>query len=340
MTAYPEILTVPNRVPSLSEIFRPVNRSLSQVDRTLRSWPGQTSPALRSMAARIISRRGKLLRPGILLLITGHLGHRNGQDILLAAAVEGIHLASLIHDDIIDRSAYRRGEKTALQRFGPDFSLLLGDFFFIRSITRSLSIRDEKIPEMLAEAARIMIEGEIEELAESYNFSLSQARYLKIIEKKTASLFQTTCRLAGRLGGAGRKEAQVLEEYGLNLGLAFQVTDDLLDLVGQPARTGKPTFSDLREGRVTLPVIYALKQVDRSLRQKLEAFLHNIKENKESGDWPALLELIKSTGALGQTFRQAVGLAGKARQAALQLKPSLYRQSLLQLIDFVLWREQ
>ncbi len=340
MTAYPETLTAQNRVPSLSEIFRPVNRRLSQVDCTLRSWPGQTSPLLRTMAARTISRPGKLIRPGILLLITGHLGYRDGQDILLAAAVEGIHLASLIHDDIIDRSTYRRGEKTALQRFGPDFSLLLGDFFFIRSIARSLSVRDRKIPEMLAEAARMMIEGEIEELAESYNFNLSRTRYLKIIEKKTASLFQTTCRLAGRLAGAGRKEVKALEEYGLNLGLAFQVTDDLLDLVGQPSRTGKPTFSDLREGRVTLPVIYALKRADRSSRHKLESSLHNIKENKEAGDWPQLLELIKSTGALDQTFGQAVGLAGKARRAALKLKPSLYRQSLLQLIDFVLWRER
>lgn len=340
MTAYHQTLTAPHRVPSLSEIFRPVSRRLSQVDRALRSWPGQTHPVLRRMAALTISRQGKLIRPGILLLITGHLGYRDGQDILLAAAVEGIHLASLIHDDIIDRSAYRRGEKTALQRFGPDFSLLLGDFFFIRSIARSLSVREKEIPGMLAEAARMMIEGEVEELAESYNFNLSRARYLRIIEKKTASLFQATCRLAGRLGRAGSKEAEALEEYGLNLGLAFQVTDDLLDLIGQPSKTGKPAFSDLREGRITLPVINALKQADRNLRRRLESRLHLIKESKEAGDWSELLELIKRTGALSETFRQAAGLSRKARRVVLELQPSIYRQSLLQLTDFVLWREQ
>lgn len=340
MIAHLQTQTAPKRVSSLSEIFRPISRRLSRVDQVLRSCSGQTSPLLRRMADTTISRQGKLLRPGILLLITGHFGYRDGQDILLAAAVEGIHLASLIHDDIIDRTAYRRGEKTAWQRFGPDFSLLLGDFFFIGSIVRSLSVRAREIPQILAETARMMIEGEIEELAQSYNLRLSRARYLKIIEKKTASLFQTTCRLAGRLGQAGRKEAEALEKYGLNLGLAFQVIDDLLDLVGQPSKTGKPAFSDLREGRVTLPLINALKRADRNLRRELESRLQAIKEYKEAGEWPELIELINSTGALSQTFHQAIDFSRKARRAALELKPSPYRQSLLQLTDFVLWREQ
>ncbi|MCX8160115.1 MAG: polyprenyl synthetase family protein [Candidatus Saccharicenans sp.] len=292
------------------------------------------------MASRTISRRGKLIRPGILLLVTGHLGYRGHQDIFLAAAVEGIHLASLIHDDIIDRSTYRRGEKTALQKFGPDFSLLLGDFFFIRSIARSLSMKETEIPEMLAEAARMMIEGEIEELAESYNFNIGRRRYLKIIEKKTASLFQVTCQLACRLGRAGSAEAEALEEYGLNLGLAFQVIDDLLDLVGQPAQTGKPLFSDLKEGRVTLPLILALKKSDQAEHRKLTALLEAAKKKREEGVWPALSALIQNTGAIQETFRQAASFTARARSAAGRLSPSIYRQSLLQLTDFVLWREQ
>lgn len=340
MTPHQLTLTSPKRVPPLSEIFRPIRQKLNRVDRALRTWPGSSSPVVRRLAGRTISRRGKLIRPGILLLIIGHLGRRDGQDIPLAAAVEGIHQASLIHDDIIDRSDFRRGEQTALQRFGPDYSLLLGDFFFIRSIASSLSIKDREIPRLLAEAARLMIEGEMEELAESYNFNLSRARYLKIIEKKTASLFQTTCRLAGRLGRAGQEETEALEEYGLNLGLAFQVTDDLLDLVGQPSRTGKPAFSDLKEGRVTLPLILALKKADLSGRKKLTELLEKIKNDPDEQLWPELLARLRDTGAFEQTFRQAASFTARAREAAGRLRPSVYRQSLLQLADFVLWREQ
>ncbi|MDI6848617.1 MAG: polyprenyl synthetase family protein [Candidatus Saccharicenans sp.] len=292
------------------------------------------------MAAGAILRQGKLIRPGILLLITGHFGYRGSHDLPLAAAVEGLHLASLIHDDIIDRSAYRRGEKTAWQRFGSDFSLLLGDFFFIRSVARSLALEEKEIPAMLAEAARLMIEGEIEELAESHNIKISRARYLKIIEKKTASLFQTTCRLAARLGGAGSEETKALEEYGLNLGLTFQVIDDLLDLTGRPSQTGKPAFSDLREGRVTLPLIYALRAAGPAEQRQMKKELERIKTEKTQPVNQKLINFIRSTEALQKTFRQAEVLAARARSAVLRLRPSLHRRSLLQLTDFVLWREQ
>lgn len=275
-----------------------------------------------------------------MLLITGHFGYRGSHDLPLAAAVEGLHLASLIHDDIIDRSAYRRGEKTAWRRFGPDFGLLLGDFFFIRSVARSLAFEEKEIPAMLAEAARLMIEGEIEELAESHNLKISRGRYLKIIEKKTASLFQTTCRLAACLGRAGSEETKALEEYGLNLGLTFQVIDDLLDLTGRPSQTGKPAFSDLREGRVTLPLIHALQATGPAGQQQLKKEMERLKTEKTQSVSQKLINFIRSTGAFQRTFRQAEILAARARSAALRLRPSLYRRSLLQLTDFVLWREQ
>lgn len=340
MTVCPQILSPPHRVPPLSEILSPVSRRLNRVNRLLRAWPESTSPLIRRMAAGAILRQGKLIRPGILLLITGHFGYRGSHDLPLAAAVEGLHLASLIHDDIIDRSAYRRGEKTAWQRFGSDFSLLLGDFFFIRSVARSLALEEKEIPAMLAEAARLMIEGEIEELAESHNIKISRARYLKIIEKKTASLFQTTCRLAARLGGAGSEETKALEEYGLNLGLTFQVIDDLLDLTGRPSQTGKPAFSDLREGRVTLPLIYALRAAGPAEQRQMKKELERIKTEKTQPVNQKLINFIRSTEALQKTFRQAEVLAARARSAVLRLRPSLHRRSLLQLTDFVLWREQ
>lgn len=273
-------------------------------------------------------------------MITSHLGYKGKKDIILAAAIEAMHLASLIHDDIIDGSAYRRGEKTAVQKFGPDFSLLLGDFFFIRSIARTFSLEDPEIPRMIAATAQEMIEGEMEELEESYNFNLTLDRYLKIIEKKTASLFRTTCQLGCNLGRAGKKEEAVLVEYGLNLGLAFQVIDDLLDLVGQPEVTGKPAFSDLREGRITLPLIAALQHSEPAARRELKRRLEKISQNNARAGISGLLTMMERSGAFRLTFEQARALAGKARQAALALRPSPHRQSLLQLVDFVLWRKK
>lgn len=340
MTAMFSTLTAPDRVPDLEEIFAPVSRRLRSVDRSLKFWPGLNSPYLRRMAAGAIPRKGKLIRPGIFLLITGHLGFRKKADVILAAAVEAMHLASLIHDDIIDRSAYRRGEKTALLKFGPDFSLLLGDFFFIRSIASSMPLGASEIPEMMAEAAQSMIEGEMEELAHSYNFNLSRSRYLKIIEKKTASLFLITCRLACRLGQAGRQETAALETYGQNLGLTFQVIDDILDLVAHPAETGKPAFSDLKEGRITLPIINALKQANPAGRKELRDQLELIRQEGGARRFRRLRRLLEECGALELAFRQAAIMASRARAAAGALRPSIYRQSLIRLVDFVLWRKK
>jgi octaprenyl-diphosphate synthase len=308
------------------------------VEKILKAQSEETSPYLMRMARKIISNKGKLIRPGVLLLITRHLGYRGNKDVTVAAAVEAIHVASLIHDDIIDGSVTRRGSKTALKSFGADFSLLLGDFFFIRSVYNSLSLNDEYLPKLITRVAQRMIEGEIEELVHSYNFSLSQAEYMRIIEKKTASLFETTCKLACHLGKASRKEREALDRYGLNLGLVFQIIDDLIDLVGQPSETGKTGFSDLKEGRITLPVILALKKASPETALRLKNLLRKTKSGSEKEDFSTLLNVVKKTGALDLAFLQAEALAAKAREAALILKPSPYRKSLLDLIDFVLIR--
>lgn len=323
----------------LNNIFLPVSHQLQSVEELLRTWSGESSPILKKMAKEVISNQGKLIRPGVLLLIARHLGYRGNNDITVAAAIEAIHVASLIHDDIIDGSDTRRGNKTASKSFGADFSLLLGDFFFIRSIHNIMSLKDRNLSEMITQVAQQMVEGEIEELAQSYNFSLSQAQYMKIIEKKTASLFLTSCRLACRLGKASRKEQAALEKYGLNLGLVFQIIDDLIDLVGSPLETGKSGFSDLKEGRITLPVILALKQTGPEAASQLESLLRKTKKGSEKENFSILLNILKKTGALDLTVLQAENLAAKAREAVMVLKPSPYRESLLDLVDFVIFRK-
>jgi octaprenyl-diphosphate synthase len=292
------------------------------------------------MAGQVISSQGKLIRPGLLLLLAGYLDYRGKEKVQTAAAVEAIHMASLIHDDIIDGSPTRRGQKTAVRIFGPGLSLLLGDYFFIKSIENSMAVSSQNIPRILAKVTEQMIEGEIEELAQSYNFDLTEGQYLQIIRKKTAGLFQAICEIACILGDASREEESLMHGYGLNLGLTFQIIDDLLDLVGNPSETGKDRFSDLREGRVTLPVIIALKNCAPEMENRLKAALKKVKVKPEEKNFYCLLRLLEESQALDLTYEQAEKFAEKARKATLKLPPSVYRQSLVKLVDFVLHRKK
>ncbi|HRD02608.1 MAG TPA: polyprenyl synthetase family protein [Candidatus Saccharicenans sp.] len=329
-------------VPSLSLIFAPVRIELIEVEKQLFDWSKASSPSLREITRLTISRPGKLIRPGLFLLIASHFGYKGKDRIKTAAIIEAIHSASLIHDDIIDNSTLRRGEATACKAFGPEFSLLFGDYLFIKSITRALSFKNKKIVKVLAEASGKMIEGEIEELVQSFNLELTEKTYFKIIGKKTASLFRASCELAAELAGAPAEIRSELEAYGFNLGLVFQIVDDLLDLKGESQETGKARFSDLREGRITLPLIRAIKTWPEEQKKKVADWL-----KKRQGRWPEpvnsfndfLLEL-ETGGALTSSLKTAEKLADRAKNCLAKLEPGPYQASLIKLVDFVLRRKK
>ncbi len=327
---------------NLEKIFSPVARQLKSVQKCLTALGKGTSPVLKKVVRKVVIRQGKLIRPGIMLLIASHYGHRGRREIAAASALETIHLASLIHDDIIDGSTLRRGQKTALTIFGLEFSLLLGDFLFLQSINSFLNLTDRKITKKLVESTRLMVEGEIEELANSFNLNLKESQYFRIIEKKTARLFQTGCEIACLLSQAPEKEKKALRKYGLNLGLVFQIVDDLLDLVGNPRETGKPRFSDLKEGRITLPFILALKKADPKTKKGFKQLLLRINNRKSpnQNNFLSLLKVMENTGSLQLSFKLAQEIADQARSAVKKLQPSPYRQSLLELVDFVLYRKK
>ena len=329
-------------VPSLSLIFAPVRIELIEVEKQLFDWSKASSPSLREITRLTISRPGKLIRPGLVLLIASHFGYKGKDRIKTAAIIEAIHSASLIHDDIIDSSALRRGQVTAFKAFGPEFSLLFGDYLFMKSITRALDFKNDKIVKTLAEASGQMIEGEIEELAQSFNLELTEKAYFKIISKKTASLFRASCRLASELAGAPAEIKSELETFGFNLGLVFQIVDDLLDLKAETQETGKPRFSDLREGRITLPLIRAIKTWPEEQKKKVAGWL-----KKRHGEWPEpvvsfndfLLEL-ETGGALASSLKTAEKLAERARACLAKLEPDSYQESLIKLTEFVLKRKK
>lgn len=321
---------------SLAEIMAPVARDLKQVEIYLLKWADGTSPVMKKMVQAAFRNPGKLIRPGILLLTASHLGYKGSKKIAAAAAIEAIHTASLIHDDIIDGSSFRRGKKALAVAYGEKFGLLLGDFFFIKSIATSITGISPVIAEHLVQVTEKMIEGEAEELARIFDFNLEEEMYWRIIELKTASLFETTCLIAAELAGCPKIEKKALSEYGKNLGLAFQVIDDLIDITSSQKETGKPSFSDLREGRLTLPFILARDLAGSSVRIRLKNLLQAKKHNQTSLN--ELLELLESTGALSLTIRKAEKLIEKSKKSIMKLKETPYRWALINMADFVLTR--
>jgi len=322
---------------SLAEILSPVKADLDRVEIYLSKWAESASPVIRKMARAAFRKPGKLIRPGLLLLVASQLGYKGPKRIAAAAAVEAVHTASLIHDDIIDSSDTRRGQKTIAQAYGEKLGLLLGDFFFIRSISNSVTAISPAITEYLAKVTEKMIEGEAEELAHMLDFSLQEKTYWHIIENKTACLFEATCLIAAELAGAPPGEKKALSVYGKNLGLAFQVVDDLMDITGSSEETGKPAFSDLREGRLTLPFILARNLSGQTSQNKLKRLIKESRENHRNLN--KLLEWLESTGALSLTYHQAEQLIDKSKKSVEHLKATPYQQSLRQMADFILQRK-
>lgn len=322
---------------SLDEIFAPVKKDLKQVENFFLKWAENASPALKKMATAFFQKPGKLIRPGLLLLAASQLGYRDEKRIAAAAAVEAVHAASLIHDDLIDGSATRRGQQSLALAYGEKFGLLLGDFFFIKSIATSAAAISPASTQLLARVTEKMIEGEAEELAHMMDYSLDEKTYWHIIEYKTASLFETTCLIASELAGASEEDKRALATYGKNLGLAFQVIDDLIDITGSPEETGKPAFSDLREGRLTLPFILARDLAGPRIKRELKRLIE--KSTDDRSRLNKLLDFLIKSGALELTYQRAEKLINHSKKSIKNMKETPYRRSLIQMADFVLLRK-
>jgi octaprenyl-diphosphate synthase len=256
--------------------------------------------------------------------------------VFWSALVETIHTASLIHDDIIDNTDLRRGRETIHSRWGANLTVLLGDYLYIQAITQALRTRRLEIIDALAEASGAMIEGELLEYTVSGKADLGEERYFEILTKKTASLFAASCRIGGLLGGADAAAAGRLAEFGTNLGLAFQIIDDLLDFTGRTADIGKPILTDLREGRITLPLIYALRRLEGKVQADL---LSRIKSrNREPETIERIHAVVLSSGAVSEALAKAEEFASRAKAILSGIPPSAAVQSLARLADFILER--
>ncbi|MEW5901594.1 MAG: polyprenyl synthetase family protein, partial [Acidobacteriota bacterium] len=286
----------------------------------------------------LFQKKGKRIRPALLILSSKLFNYAGDEHIQMAALIEFIHTASLIHDDIIDNADQRRGRDSVHARWGPNISVLLGDYLYIRTIGLSLQSRHPQIIRVLTDISARMIEGELTEYQMSGNVDMTEEEYFEIIDQKTASLFAAACQIGGVLGRSLPQEEAWLIEYGRNLGMTFQVIDDLLDFRGNEKDLGKPVLSDLREGRVTLPLIYSLRLDDAGTRVRLLKLLKRkalVRAARQE-----ILDLIKANGALDYTYRRAEEFSRRARAAIAKFPASAHREALSLLAEFVLNREK
>jgi octaprenyl-diphosphate synthase len=289
---------------------------------------------INQIADHIIGSGGKRLRPMLHVLAAGAAGYRGEEHTKLAAIIEFIHTSTLLHDDVVDESDLRRGRKTANALWGNAASVLVGDFLYSRSFQLMVELDDMRIMRILADTTNTIAEGEVLQLLNIGNADVSEAAYLAVIERKTAVLFAAATELGGILGGLAENQTAALREYGMQLGYAFQIADDLLDYVSDADTIGKNIGDDLAEGKPTLPVIYALEKATPEQAQSLR---HAI-EHGGLDSLDRIIAAIRDSGALERTHERAVFHADAARQSLEQLPDSTYRDALLTLASYAVER--
>ena len=319
---------------SATDVLALIADDMRQVDTVIGHRLDSGVPLVGEVSRYIISSGGKRLRPALLLLICGALGYRGEQRFNLAAVVEFIHTATLLHDDVVDESTLRRGRPTANENFGNPASVLVGDFLYSRAFQMMLDAHDMRVMEILADATNVIAEGEVMQLMNMHDPGLDEAAYLQVIRSKTAKLFEASARLGAVLSKAPPAIEQACADYGQALGTAFQVIDDVLDYAGAAEEMGKNLGDDLREGKVTLPLIAAMRRGSAEQRDL-------IRRAVETGDLAELehvVAIVRATGALEVAHEAAAGEAQRAMSAAQQLPSNAHAQALVQLAASLLAR--
>ena len=319
---------------STSAVLALVASDMAEVDRVIADRLDSGVPLVGDVARYIISAGGKRLRPVLLLLGCGALGYSGVQKHNLAAVVEFIHTATLLHDDVVDESTLRRGRATANERFGNPASVLVGDFLYSRAFQMMVDAGSMRIMQVLADATNVIAEGEVLQLMNMHDASLDEAAYLRVIRSKTAKLFEASARLAAILARQDPATEDACATYGQALGTAFQVIDDVLDYDGNAAEMGKNLGDDLREGKATLPLILAMQRGTSGQADTVRSAI-------ESGSVERLdeiAEIVRSTGALQATRAAAAAEAQRAIDAALRLPDNAYRAAMVTLAEQLLDR--
>jgi len=324
-------------VADLRDIIQLVEEDLARVEEIFEAQFRSDVGLVGEIGRYIRGGGGKRIRPALLLLACRLCGYRGDRAITLASVVEFIHTATLLHDDIIDEATVRRGKRSVNSRWGNDITVLLGDFLYTKSMSMALSQDNLPILRLLSDVTLRMIEGELLEIERNGDLRMTEAQHLDIIRRKTADLFSACMSIGAILGDVGEEKRSALTSYGLNLGICFQMVDDLLDFTADEKVLGKPVNNDLREGKLTLPAIFLLRKAGPAGAQTVSHVLADRGFERVSRE--DLLRLAREHGALDEARALAQRYAEAARRDLAVFDRSPYREALEVLPDFILSRD-
>jgi octaprenyl-diphosphate synthase len=319
---------------TLQAIQLPIRAKLDDVSRVMSQIVSSDLPLVGQVSAHLLAMRGKMFRPTLLLLSSEVADDPGDQGVTLAATLELIHLATLVHDDAVDHSVLRRGMPTVNALFSHQVSVIMGDFLYSTALTHLVALGDLEALQALTRASTEMTLGEMRQLAVTDPLRFSESEYYDLIRSKTASLMRAGCEL-GALSGA-RRYRDALASYGENLGMAFQIADDLLDYREEKETTGKPSGLDLREHKVTLPLIHALRGMSPSSRQEVERLFDT--ETADDGEIASVVRIVEENGGFDYARQRGEEFAERAHDALADLPDTVARRSLAASISYVMER--
>jgi octaprenyl-diphosphate synthase len=325
--------------PALSQIFEPIRADLEKVDEEFSRHVQSRVSLIPQIGQYIRTSGGKRMRPAVLLMAARLSGYAGDRAILYAAVVEFIHTATLVHDDIIDDADLRRGRLAVHSRWGNDITVLLGDYLYIKSMALALTHDTLEIVRLLCDVTLKMIEGELFQLTKNGDVDITEEEHFDIMRRKTAYLFGGCAQIGGLLGSVSKEREQALREYGFNLGIAFQLVDDLLDYTGDAETVGKPIGSDLREGKVTLPLIHLQRQEPDGIGSRIirdAVASRSVTEDQ----WNELRRGLREHASIDYAYRRAIEFADGAKKHLYAFPPGPERDALLALPDYVLSRDR
>jgi octaprenyl-diphosphate synthase len=328
----------PRTQADLIQLFEPVREDLEAVEREFARQVQSQVHVIPEIGNYLLKSGGKRVRPAVLLMCARLCGYTGPRAVLNAAVVEFIHTATLVHDDIIDDADVRRGRKAVHSQWGNDVSVLAGDFLYIKSMAMALTQDTLDVVRLLCDVTLRMIEGELYQLTKNGVVDLSEEEHFDIIRRKTAYLFGGCAQIGGLLGDAGTEQQDALREYGFSLGIMFQLVDDLLDFTGAAEALGKPVGGDLREGKITLPIIHLLEHGGPEAGDLIRSAVRDRDVTAE--DWARLKVLLAEYRSIEYAYGRAVEFGESAKRRLRLFAPSREREALMALADYVLLRDR
>ncbi|MFC3193540.1 polyprenyl synthetase family protein [Marinicella sediminis] len=323
-------------INNINDVMSLTQQDMQQVNRHLKQQLNSEVVLINQIAAYIINNGGKRLRPVLMVLLARALNYEGNQHINLAAVIELIHTATLLHDDVVDESEMRRGEKTSHEIWGNSASVLVGDFLYSKSFQMMVQADSMEVMSILSDATNKISEGEVQQLLNIGNVDITESAYHQIIANKTAKLFEAACQLAGVITGQNKQQKRLLGEYGMRLGTAFQIADDVLDYIADDDSLGKNLGDDFREGKLTLPLIYLLKSGNETQQQQVSSAI----QSPDETNFIHFRQMVLDSEAIHYTLEVARQHSKQAQQAISDLPDSVAKGALLFLCDYAWQRTQ